>query len=324
MNWERIAYGIIAVLSGTVLGALIGVGILGRLFIRSTGFDAIADALGYAMVGAGVAFLGLLYLAWYWSLVTLRRWAVGLGLGALASIGLLVWYNQRKNEARDATSDLRPRTEVISLPAETNLAGSPVAPPASLAAESGKIPEDPRVVGYGFARVPFSSSGLRLLFYATPDFNARPVDSLVYASGDQLMYAPPSLVPYYHKPDYQLLFFSLTSVHPRRVELLTNAGAGQRHWVDRDAVTILFWPDFLCTVFAVEPLSPENYPLRERPLDHSAPLTVDYGEIILLPQYAQGDWLRVMLTSDGTPTERMAWLRWRHEQRLLVRWSYLS
>lgn len=116
MNWERIGYGVIAVLSGTVLGALIGVGVIGRLFINSTGFGAIGDTLGYAFLGAVVAFLGLLYLAWHWPLLTLRRWAVGLVLGTVVLIGLLAWFVQRKKEGRDATSDLRPTTSAQSLP----------------------------------------------------------------------------------------------------------------------------------------------------------------------------------------------------------------
>jgi hypothetical protein len=103
MNWTRISLGLVSITSGTLLGAFVGGALLARLFvIDTTGFDAIADALGYAMLGAGLAFIGTLYLAWQASLTSLRRWALSLGLGAVLLLGLLFWRSRQTAAADDS------------------------------------------------------------------------------------------------------------------------------------------------------------------------------------------------------------------------------
>lgn len=300
---------------------------LSRLIItEATGFDAIADALGYAMIGGGIAFFGLLYFSWRASMTSLRRGALLLGIGAMLLIGLLFWRSRQSPVTGErSASPVAPRPRTTAQP---HSVASPFDNGSVSAAADRSSPSDEAasVVGYGFVQVPFSASGLRLLFYADAAYDSSPVDSLVYddsATGFRLHYAPPDFAPFNLKPDYQRLFLRMTGVSPNRIEVMFNEQVDKRYWVDRATVKAAFWPDFLSGIFSVEPLAAEDFPLRERPLDHASPLRIDPTQMILLPRLVRGDWIRVMISPDGaTPTSRFAWLRWRYGERLLVRWSY--
>jgi hypothetical protein len=112
MNWKRIGYGAVSVISGTILGAFAGGAVLARLLATDAGgFDAIADAIGYAMLGAVVTFTVLLYLAGKSALPLLRRLALILGISALTLVGLLFWLARQEATSGDPTAPLRPRTQ---------------------------------------------------------------------------------------------------------------------------------------------------------------------------------------------------------------------
>ena len=180
--------------------------------------------------------------------------------------------------------------------------------------------------GYGFVQVPFGREGLRLMFYPDPDYFTEAVDSLIFGREGNitaLRYAPPYLVPYYQKEDYESLYFELTGIHDDRAQIVLNADTGRKAWVNRHQVTVRFWPDFLASVFAVHPLDAKANPVRRRPLPNADPETNISSDEILLSKRVEGDWIYVTAWTEGDSEGGFGgWLRWREGDRLLVGWDY--
>ncbi|MCP9237726.1 hypothetical protein [Lewinella sp. JB7] len=305
MRWSRILATVISVFLAFIAGALIGA-YPGRVAGEGQMLAGGAIVAFYMLIGGGIA---VALVGYYCSRQGSRKiWRLAIGLFFVAA--LLIFHTRYSLAERRVKRQMTPDT---------------VAPKVDTVM---KVEQDggTALEGYGFVGAPFNREGLKLYFYPGTDYFEAPVDSLVYDTEgyrNTLVYAPPYLLPYYLKEDYESLYFRLTGTHGNRVQIELNADTGQRGWVDRPAVSIFYWPDFLQSVFAVYPLDPATNPVRQRPLPHAAAETNITADEILLSERVEGDWIFVRAFVEGdSETGFSGWIRWRDGDRLLVGWDY--
>ena len=189
-------------------------------------------------------------------------------------------------------------------------------------------PSDPST-GVGVVQVAFTAP---LYFYGDPPGHpslATPLDSLTFRSGPhhvEVAYAPPWFAPDDFKLDYDLLYLRAVSLRRDWIEVVVHTTdvrwPPQTRWIAREAVTFRSWPEFLLEVFSVESLAPTNHPLRIAPQDEADPVVSDQDDYRVLG--VEGEWLLVEgadAREVGTPR---GWLRWRADDRLLIRYNLLS
>ena len=291
---------VLAFLSGALAGAT-----LGRPAAEGQMLAGGAIVAIYMLAGAIIATASVAYLCWRWPSGRIWKLAVGLFVATLA-LGVYTRY--------PLTGRRTDRVEKVIL----QRAGDSL---ADLRRGGGEAVE-----GLGFVRVPFPGEGLQLFFYGDADYASGPVDSLIYETVDNrllLRYAPPYLLPYYLKEDYESLYFRLSGIHRNRAQIVLNDDTGRGGWVEREKVEVLFWPDFLATVFAVYPLDPTQNPVRQRPLSAADPESGIGPDELLLAQWVEGDWIYVKGFTEGDAEAGFGgWLRWREGDRLLVGWDY--
>ncbi len=152
-----------------------------------------------------------------------------------------------------------------------------------------------------------------------------PTDSLVFKRserGVEIAYAPPWFVPAHLKLDYDVLFIRIVSVHSDFIEIVVNKTNGQRAYVDRDKSKIKYWPEFLLTINSVEPLYPQNNPVRVKPLSHAGLVSTPYS--FLKPLKISNQWMQVELLGDGFKSLGQGWIRWQENGKMLITYSLFS
>ena len=318
MNRYKVFPTLLCYLLAFMAGALLG-GYPGRAAGEGQMLAGGAIVLGYMLMGGLLCLSGVGYLCWQWKAANLWKMA---GALLLVSIGVGLhsrYVIEQRRSARESRYPPAAKTERL----DTTVAIRQL--PSDTVARVERN-ADPLLEGLGLVQVPFSRTGLRLHFYADTDYFSDPVDSLIYVSeGNRsvLRYAPPYLLPFYQKEDYEALYFRFTGVQDDRVKIVLNAASARQGWVNRHDVKVLFWPDFLASVFAIYPLDGERNPVRRHPLVNADRETNVGTDEILLPERVEGDWIYVKAHIEGDSGEGYGgWVRWRDGDRLLVGWDY--
>ncbi len=300
-----------------VVGFLLG-GLLGSTQVAPhSGLAGAGTVAFFALLGAAIGLVGGGVIAIKAKPKTSRLFAL-LGL----CLALIAWFSLRGvKRAKDQEKEQSTSTIQPALP--KNLAA---ANPLMVRDTTLQLPnrekdlEDLR--GLGFADVRINLGVNRLLLYPNHE-KQLPFDSLVL-EGDQVLYAPPYLLPYYMKLDYQQLTLRLLAVSRDRLEVELNAAQQRRGWVDREQVDFAYWPDFLLQTFSVEPLKIKTNPLRIKPLEQASTFQLPQGKYLLHPVAVNNEWIAVRLQTETGEAlvEDLAWLRWRKGKALLVSWDY--
>ncbi|WP_020570188.1 hypothetical protein [Neolewinella persica] len=328
MNWKKLLFATVACLAAIVGGGLIG-GLLGRSAAEGQMLAGGAIVAFYMLIGAlvGGAFAGFLTYRWParkvgWMAVVMLVIAVTTSLILFSQVKAREALRGQKQspttslpESLPSLPEDEPEDTVRWITQET----SP--PVLELNQDGGEA-----VQGFGFVHVPFTMQGINLLFYSEAALGVVPNDSLVYTRENhqnQLQYAPPYFQPFYLKEDYDSMILRLLGTAPHRVLVELNGNTGQRAWVDRRAIDISFWPEFLSQVFAVYPLDHEKNPVRIKPQDNASEVSSISRDDFLLPDKVVGDWIHVNAMTEGDSEHGFdGWLRWRRGDRLLIGWDY--
>ena len=152
-----------------------------------------------------------------------------------------------------------------------------------------------------------------------------PTDSVTFVRGPNqidIATAPPYLVPEVLKLDYDMLYFRATTVSRNWIEIVVNQRTGQTAWVDRHSVDLIYWPEFLSQVYAVEVVDQESNPLRIKPLGHASVVTRTTEP--LRPLAVNGHWILVETIETPPRDTKSGWIRWRDGDTLLITYSILS
>ncbi|MBB4080557.1 hypothetical protein GGR28_003191 [Lewinella aquimaris] len=323
MRWSKIVSGVIAIILAFLAGALVA-GYPGRSAGQGQMLAGGAIVAFYMLIGAVIA-VGLV--GYYiWRAEAQQIWILA-GMLLVANVGMVLHTRHTIAEQR-AKREIEREKSYRNVPRKEDSTDTLIVVTSNLSDTLAGVEQSPGVAleGFGFVQVPFTRTGVYLDFYDRTDYFAEPVDSLVYSYRDNqsiLQYAPPYLLPYYKKEDYEAMYFRMVGVHGDRVQVELNADTGRRGWVNHTAVSVQFWPEFLVNVYAVYPLDPENNPVRQRPLVHADPETGITLDEILLSERIEGDWIFVRAFLEGdSEAGYSGWLRWRDGDRLLVGWDY--
>ncbi|MEM7574787.1 MAG: hypothetical protein AAF433_17915 [Bacteroidota bacterium] len=305
----RICAAVLWAISGFLLGGLIAA----WLTPKGAGLAAGANVLVVGLIGTFSSAL----LLWFMSRRADRRWlklSIAYALSAmLLLMAGLYWLAQKRDQARQEQGELL-KQELTN---------------DQLAAYSNSTPFPNRaqqpleqVVGLGFANMPISNEITRLDFYADP-LAWVPIDSFLL-QGEHVHYAPPYLLPYYQKLDYNQLTFRWLAVAQDRVQIELNAQQRRTAWVPKNQLRLSYWPDFLVQLFAVEAIDPASNPLRIKPLDNASTTLLPEGIDFLRPLQVNDEWifLEFWYEGQGEYLGEGGWIRWRDGDDLLVTWDY--
>lgn len=319
MNWKKGGLKALLLLLAIVVGFLAGL-LPGIPAGEGQMLAAGAIVLGYGLFGA---FLALVLCVLFSRGCTERQLSVGI-LG-LALIGIVLFFF-----VRDAVEESRKRRDERrnAYPQETyqierdEPEDHRITSAIDRLPDRSQLPVNTKMTGLGFVRVPFDRDGLRLLWNATPGFDAPAVDSLVYQLNDgryQLLYAPPYMGPYRLKPDYQLLYLRALSVNRFSVEVALNEDLSRRGWVSRETVEWLPWPAFLLEQEIVEPIDKEAGPYL-RPTEGADKVLLRSGQVIRINSIGS-EWAAVTVGPEaGNNEDANAWIKWRKGDQFLVKW----
>lgn len=167
-------------------------------------------------------------------------------------------------------------------------------------------------------------------FYGSPNLEKpvsdhAPTDSLVFQRtelGMELTAAPPGFVPAHLKLDYDMLFLRVVSLHSEFIEVMANETNGQTAYMDRSKFNMRYWPEFLLTINSVEPLYPQDNPVRVKPLPHAGLASTPY--VFLRPLRISSQWMQVELLDEHFQPQGKGWIKWRENDQLLIAYSLLS
>jgi hypothetical protein len=153
-----------------------------------------------------------------------------------------------------------------------------------------------------------------------------PFDSIVFAPYDggtwDVSYAPAWLQVWFSKTDYGFFLLKVLAAERERLLIEGNPQTGHSFWVSRYAGTFHYWPELILQAHAVEFMAETAQPLRQRPLDHAAVLTLQ-GEL-LQPLQVRGDWVQVAVLDSNYAMLGKAWIQWRVEGQMALRLVMLS
>lgn len=190
----------------------------------------------------------------------------------------------------------------------------------------------PVEMGLGMVKPDFYSK--KVLYFYSPNLDKSlidhlPVDSVVFKEEDghrfSISYAPPWFAPAHLKMDYELLYLRLVAYNREWAQVVVNEFDGQKAWLSTRDVEILLWPEFLLLVNSVEIIDENENPLRVKALDHAGLFQgIPDGDYFLQPFLVKDDWLQVKVLDKDLKEKGKAWLRWRRDGKLLVRYSLLS
>ncbi|MBX2990373.1 MAG: hypothetical protein KF749_04295 [Bacteroidetes bacterium] len=184
-------------------------------------------------------------------------------------------------------------------------------------------------MGLGMA-VPKFYDNRVVYFYGNPNLEKpvsdhMPTDSLVFErreTGFEITSAPPWFVPAHLKLDYDILFLRVVSIHSDFVEVIVNELNGHTAFMDRFKSDLRYWPEFLLTINSVEPLFPQDYPVRIKPLSHASLVSTRYA--FLKPLRISSQWMEVELLDENFQPQGKGWIQWQENGKILITYSLLS
>lgn len=316
--WKKALFVLGAVITFTFAGMWVS-----RFFIPDdAGLTAGAQVLFYGFAGLIIGLTASLFLMNRLGRKSLNISTLVLGIFSLA---ILAWIGYRianpppGSGASPTSSPPKPATEAATTPASVQeSAPSP---------ESTTAPAtDP--IGLGMAK-PKLQSGASLRLYR--DFPAEgqttPADTLRFvhaASGLTLAQHPSWLEPAALKLDYQILYFRALQERDGYLQLEVNRSSGRTAWAPAPELTLFTWPAFFVMTHSVETTDPANNPLRQAPSIDAAPAADLPAEYLLRPLNLKDEWMEVQVMDRNYKKKGRAWLRWRSDRKLLVKYNLLS
>lgn len=185
-------------------------------------------------------------------------------------------------------------------------------------------------MGQGFFSPNFVEND-KLYFYSPSDPKAwngigEAIDSLVFYKNRNgqydIQYAPPYFFPEIVKMDYEWLMIKVLTSGKYMLEVEINQQTGQSVLVDKFSGNLIYWPEFILNINSVEIL--EEYPqeVLVKPLENASVNRTTYA--FLQPIAVRGDWIKVSLTDDGFNSLGEGWIKWKSNDKLIIRYNLFS
>ncbi|MBK7342697.1 MAG: hypothetical protein IPJ06_06015 [Saprospiraceae bacterium] len=291
---------------GRILFVILGMPVtlfIGMAFASLSGAAANQGLAGGAIVfGYGVIFaaVGLVL-----SLLFIRR----IPLVAIVGIAVFAWFRIEAKQKAKAEEAIERQAVPMHLKTEQQVDG-----PMGLGCFQLHTFDQPVLYVYGPPQ-----TGMSILQLPAQD-------SIVFGKteygGSDILSAPPWLVPFHMKLDYDIFYLKIIGLTREMVECEVNSMNGETRYFDRRAGEVIYWADFLLGVHSVE--WPDDQPgiVRIKPLSQASQVMVDY--VFMHPIMIRGHWMLVELWNDDFEQVGNGWIRWTDGEKLLVRYSLLS
>lgn len=277
-----------------------------------------AIVLGYGVITAFFALLVSFVIAYYTPREVIVRINQVLGIIFLIFVAITAYRIMMREGSQNTSEPTSQQTPKSSAP-------TAVAPPVDMP-QTNQESE----LGLGFFTPDFYTQSV-LYFYGMPNLGKPvsehpPVDSLIFQQSDghqyKITYAPPWLVPEHLKMDYEILHFKILSINRDFIQIDVNKTNNRFAYVDRNAGTISYWPDFLLNVHSVEFPADQSQTIRVKPLNYAGQVSVEFE--FMKPLQIQNDWMEVELQDGDFQKVGEGWIQWRNEEKLLIEYSLLS
>lgn len=232
----------------------------------------------------------------------------------LVLVGLVLVFIRLQNKNDEKGIKQRPKTESIRMMAYSIM------------------PAVENKMGLGLAQPNFYNLK-KLYFYGAVTAGKavdepEPFDSLCFSLNDSrqftISYAPPWFAPAHLKLDYEVLYLKLITFGNEWVQVEVNEFTGRTAWAKSLDFNIKFWPQLLLAAHSVENVYPDKNWLRVKPLDNAAAFPINKGDWFLIPLLVKGEWIQVELRAENGKTGGRAWLRWKKDEKLWVKYSLFS
>ncbi|MDO6437405.1 hypothetical protein Q4534_08315 [Cyclobacterium sp. 1_MG-2023] len=185
-------------------------------------------------------------------------------------------------------------------------------------------------MGQGFFSPNFVEND-KLYFYSPTDPRAwngvgEAIDSLVFYKNRNgqydIQYAPPYFFPEIVKMDYEWLMIKVITSGKYMLELEINQETGQSVLVDKFSGNLIYWPEFILNTNSVEIMEAFPQKVLIKPLENAAVNSISY--VFLQPIAVQGDWLKVNLTDKEFFNLGQGWIKWKSNDKLIIRYNLFS
>ncbi|HNP06766.1 MAG TPA: hypothetical protein PKN99_04035 [Cyclobacteriaceae bacterium] len=299
---------VLFVIATTFLGGFIGLFYGIATVPKNSGLAGPAEVLGYAIVMASVSLVLSFIINRKVKPEIRKKITITFLLICLIPICWL-FYRFKTNKSTDA---------------ELSSTKKPVTP-------ISYSQEPTAALGLGMMRPDFYSKRV-LYFYNSPNLEKSvsdhtPSDSLVFDQSDHhqydITYAPPWFFPAHINMGYEILYMKVILQGKDWMQVEVNKQTGQLTWVNANEVKLFYWPQFLLSVNSIEKPDLQNNPLKVLPLEQAElwkGATFDW----MIPVLVNENWLKVSLRDKDMRTVGEAWLLWRRDKNLLIKYSLLS
>ena len=153
-----------------------------------------------------------------------------------------------------------------------------------------------------------------------------PYDSITFQFNKyeqiEIATAPPWLVPKHLKLDYGFLYFTVKSVSKDFIEIIGNEQKQQSTFVDRYAGKMSYWPDFLLNINSVEFITEKEQKIYARPFMNASIISLSFE--FMIPIKIKNQWMYVSLVDNNYHEIDKGWIKWRMNDKILIRYSLLS
>lgn len=305
MNWKKMIIYFIFNTLLIVFGAILSAMILSMLKHYSNGWDGISAVLGALMVGGFLGLIAGLFLCQFLSLKLIIRGSIIIVLFIIVQLSYLAL---RPKKAK-VKSQFRTRSETF------------YAPPSDCLGDY-----------LGVVNLNFKANQkifLNAVKYKNETRLYYPCDSLVIGpNANALSYAPPYLVPYWNKPDYQICYMRVKSKAMHFYEIELNPIQQRTAWIDKNHVKFMDWEDYILNLSSVELKSIDdvNNEIQIKPIKTSSLVKLEHphAQYLLIPISIRKEWLQVQIEDDSGNYYGRGWIRWRSGNQLLVNQNLLS
>ncbi len=285
---------------------------------KNQGLAGGAIVLGYGVIFAMVALIISFFVTYRSKHIHIVRANVVLGILILASF-LLIKNNADARKKKRNEIESQKTTEPVNQ--NRLFALSEVPSHHSFEIKKG--------IGLGFFK-PKLQEQQPMYFYGNPNLEKSlqehlPTDSLVFKRneiGFQIASAPPWLMPEHLKMDYDLIYFKVLSIGEEFIQIEGNSVDGYSIYANKWSGELIFWPDFLLNVHAIEPINPSEQKVRIKPLENASSVNISYD--LMKPILINESWAKVALLDSNYSKKGEGWIQWKREGQLLVSYSLLS
>jgi Ca2+/Na+ antiporter len=305
-----------------------------------------AIVFGYGVIGAFIGFIIAIFIALKMNRVFIIRLNVFLAFAIVAFFGYYtIKYQKRQKEKEKEKLEeenqrqerrLKKNTTTPAMDAEpindneTSSIDFNHAKQLALLTKKENLIQDNSEMGLGMFS-PNMYENKTLYFYGNINYekatnNHTPFDSITFRydkyNNIEIATAPSWLNPAHLKLDYGMLAFKMKTIIRDFVEVEVNKVNGQTSFVNTEAGSMQYWPEFLLHVHAIEFLQPDKQTVKSRPFDYADNVNVNFE--IMQPIAIKQGWILVDLKDNNYKKLGTGWVKWHENGTLLVGYSLLS